>query len=75
MCPSNTKNGCAKCKIPVVEYRSPTPDEDGEYERYCRTCFYNFCFYGVINGRFPEEATMQDFRKQLVECQLPVNYM
>jgi hypothetical protein len=29
----------------------------------------------VINGRFPEEATMQDFRKQLVECQLPVNYM
>ena len=70
MCPTNTKNGCAKCSIPVVEYRSPTPDEDGEYERYCRTCFYNICFYGVVNGKFPEGATMQDFREQLVECQL-----
>ncbi len=70
MCPSSTKLGCSKCSIPVVEYRSPTPDEDGEYDRYCRTCFYNICFYGVMNGSFPEGSTMQDFREQLVECVL-----
>ena len=70
MCPTNTKNGCARCSFPIVDYRSPTPEEDGEYGKYCRKCFYDICFNSVIGGKFPEGATLQEFRNQLLECQI-----
>jgi hypothetical protein len=74
MCPTNTKNGCSRCSFPIVDYRSPTPEEDGEYGKYCRKCFYDICFNSVIGGKFPEGATLQEFRNQLLECQINACY-
>jgi len=67
MCPSIKVASCSMCPSFTIDYTN-----DGR--NYCKKCFLDICFSGVLRGDFPETATMQDFRKQIVECQIPFNY-
>jgi len=69
MCPSIKEGAsCTLCPSFTIDYTT----NDGR--DYCKKCFLDICFSGVLRGDFPETATMQDFRKQIVECQIPLKY-
>ena len=66
MCPSINVLSCAKCVSFLVEYMH---DENA----YCKKCFLNICFDGVLRGDFPETATMAEFRKNINDMKIPIS--
>jgi len=62
MCPSSKVTTCSKCPSFSIEY---TTDYDGEARSYCKKCFLDICFDGVLRGDFPETATMTEFRDNI----------
>lgn len=64
MCPKMNVASCSKCTSFTVEYTN-------DYIDYCKKCFLNICFDGVLRGDFPESATMGEFRDSINCMKIP----
>ena len=68
MCPSSSQPSCSYCHRLAVEFVIAVPDD--EEMRMCRPCFTDRCFRMIEDGNFPSGASMDDFRKHVIEVRV-----
>lgn len=67
MCPS--AKPCSACSYPFIDY--VVTNVDDETMRLCQSCFMSRCFQMVLQQKYPEGATMDEFRQQVLEARIP----
>ena len=66
MCPNMRVVSCSMCPSFSLEYTNEGKD-------YCKKCFLNICFDGVLRGDYPESATIAELRGLINGMKKPIN--